>query len=90
MTAPGTLTSQLANVIARQLAVAVEIEPLDTRFFLLDTIRELFDRMRPLLDSADFRTVRLVRELADMHRTLSVECEGELRKRAMARSNGKP
>jgi hypothetical protein len=83
------IAAQLAAVIAGQLAHLARVEPLDARALLLDSVRELFAMVRPMLadrepGGAGVRLCVLVRELEDTHRTLAVECEGELRRRAMA------
>ena len=82
------LAAQVANVIAQQLAQLVRVEPLDARALLLDSVRELFAALRPLLIAREpgepgVRLVVLVRELEATHRTLAIECEGALRRRAM-------
>ena len=93
MTVPTSqIAAQLAAVIAGQLTHLARVEPLDARALLLDGVRELLATLRPLLaerdpgyrDGAGVRLVVLVRELEETHRTLAVEAEGELRRRAMA------
>jgi hypothetical protein len=82
------LAGRIVHIATSQLRLAARVEPLDARALLLDSVRELFAMLPPLLAVREpgdkgVHLIALVRELVAEHATLARGCERELQLRAM-------